>query len=363
MRRGYLLFGHEGGLMAQAFDSEELRISGEAVPLADRLGTTIQGANLSYRRRNFTASDNGLLIYDAQTGRQRTQMLWVDRTGKLLHTLAQLDNVSVPSLSPDESRIVVARKDLATNNNDLWLTDALGDNLVRFTFDPGSDLLGLWSPDGQRIVWTSTRNGSFDLYEKELSSNGQDRLLLRSDQPKFPLDWSRDGRYLLYRQIGPQTGHDIFVLPTSGERKPFAYLQTPAMENGGAFSPDGRWIAYNSDESGRFEVYIESFPTHGGKRQISPTGGSGPRWRADGKELYYYSLDGKLMSVYVTAGEGTLTTGTPMPLFAFRPVGTIGIPSYAVTRNGQRFLLSAIVETDSKAPLSVVQNWTAGIKR
>jgi eukaryotic-like serine/threonine-protein kinase len=361
-RRGYLMFGREGGLVAQAFDTDTLRLSGEAAPIAARVGT-VQGGSLSYRRRNFTASANGLLVYDPHTDRQRSQMLWVDRHGKALQTLTQLDNVSVPSLSPDESRIVVARKDLATNNNDLWLTDALGDNPVKFTFDLGSDLLGLWSPDSQCIVWTSTRNGSFDLYEKEVSSKGQDTLLLRSELPKFPLDWSRDGRYLLYRQIGPQTNHDIFVLPTSGDRKPFPYLQTPAMENGGAFSPDGRWIAYASDESGRVEVYVESFPTHSGKRQISPAGGAGPRWRADGKELYYYSPDGRLMAVSVTGDGRTLTTGTAAALFAFRPAGAIAVPSYAVTRNGERFLLSAIVETDAKAALSVVENWTEGIKR
>jgi Tol biopolymer transport system component len=318
---------------------------------------------MSYFRRNFSASANGLLIYDAHADRQRSQLLWVDRHGKPLTVLAQLDNVSIPSLSPDETRIVVARKDLATNNNDLWLTDARGGSPVRFTFDPGSDILGLWSPDGQRIVWSSTRNGSFDLYEKEVSSTGQDTLLLRSEEPKFPLDWSRDGGSLLFRQIGPQTGHDIYVLPTNGERKPFAYLRTPAMENGGAFSPDGRWIAYNSDESGPYEVYIERFPTHGGKRQISPTGGSGARWRADGKELYYHSLDGTLMAVSVTGDGATLTTGTPAPLFAFRAAGTMTVPSYAVTRDGQRFLLSAIVETDPRAVLSVVQNWTVGVVR
>jgi Tol biopolymer transport system component/DNA-binding winged helix-turn-helix (wHTH) protein len=362
LNRGYVLFGRDGGLVAQAFDAGTLRISGEAVSIADRLGTVL-GANISYFRRNFSASANGLLIYDGHADRQRSQLLWVDRYGKPLTVLAQLDNVSVPFLSPDESRIVVARKDLATNNNDLWLTDAFGSSPVRFTFDPGSDILGLWSPDGQRIVWSSTRNGSFDLYEKEVSSTGQETVLLRSEEPKFPLDWSRDGRYLLFRQIGPQTGHDIFVLPTSGERKPFPYLHAPAMENGGAFSPDGRWIAYNSDESGRYEVYIESFPTHGGKRQISPAGGAGPRWRADGNELYYHSLDGRLMGVSVTGDGATLTTGTPTPLLAFRAAATMTVPSYAVTRDGQRFLLSAIVDTDPRAPLSVVQNWTAGVGR
>ena len=131
--------------MAQTFDSETLRIIGEAEPIAARLGT-VQGANISYRRRNFTVSDNGLLVYDPHTDRQRTQLVWVDRNGKPIHVLAQLDNVSVPSLSPDESRIIVARKDLASNNNDLWLTDSLGNNPVRFTFDPGSDLHGLVVP-------------------------------------------------------------------------------------------------------------------------------------------------------------------------------------------------------------------------
>ena len=196
-----------------------------------------------------------------------------------------------------------------------------------------------------------------------MSSKGRDTLLLRSDEPKFPLDWSRDGRYLLYRQIGPQTSHDIFVLPTTGGSKPFPYLQTPAMENGGAFSPDGNWIAYNSDDSGRSEVYVERFPTHGGKRQISPAGGSGPRWRADGKELYYYSLDGKLMAVSVANVGETLATGTPTALFPFRPAGAPTVPSYTATRDGQRFLLSAIVDIDPRAPLSVVQNWTAGVGR
>src|SRR5262249_26192841 len=150
--------------------------------------------------------------------------------------------VSIPSLSPDESRIVVARKDLATNNNDLWLMDTFGKSPAKFTFDQGNDLLGLWSPDGQRIVWSSTRNGSIDLYEKEVSGAGQDTPLLLSAEYKFPLDWSQDGRYLLFRQTGPQTGSDIFVLPMKGERKPFPYLQTAAVEASGTVSPNGRWI-------------------------------------------------------------------------------------------------------------------------
>jgi DNA-binding winged helix-turn-helix (wHTH) protein/Tol biopolymer transport system component len=356
--RGYLLFGREGGLMAQAFDADALRLSGEATPIATRVGTV--PGNLSYRRRNFTASGTGLLIYDPQTGRQRSQLLWVDRAGKPLRRLEHLEDVSVAALSPNESRIVVARKDLTRNDNDLWLTDAAGSSPVRFTFDPGSDLLGLWSPDGRRIVWTSTRNGSFDLYEKAVDGTGKDTPMLQSAEPKFPLDWSRDGRYLLYRQIDPRTNHDIFVLSMEGERKPVPYLQTLAIENGGAFSPDGKWIAYSSDESGRVEVYVERFPTHGGKRQISLAGGGGPRWRADGKELYFHALDGALMAVSVTDGGAALTTGAPTTLFAFRAAAAVTVPSYSPARDGQRFLLTAVVESDAKAPLSVVLGWTSG---
>jgi Tol biopolymer transport system component/DNA-binding winged helix-turn-helix (wHTH) protein len=363
--RGYLLFGRDGGLVAQRFDTATLRVSGPDIPIADRLGT-IQGAtNLSYRRRTFTASANGLLIYDAHADRTATRMLWVDRAGKPLRVLADVDNVSVPALSPDGKRVVVARKNLATNDNDLWLTDVSGGNPVRFTFDPGSDILGLWAPDGRRIVWTSSRNGSFDLYEKAASHDGKDTLLLGSKEYKFPLDWSRDGRYLLFRQTGTHTAGDLFVLPTTGDRKPFVYLQTSAMENGGAFSPDGNWIAYSSDEAepGRFEVYVERFPTHGGKRQVTSTGGTAPRWRADGRELYYYSLDGRLTALTVTDDGGILTTGTPTALFAFRPASTVTYASYVVADNGQSFLLSALVETAPEAALSVVQNWTVSIER
>ena len=174
--------------------------------------------------------------------------------------------------------------------------------------------------------------------------------------------WSRDGRYILYRQIDLQVKYDLWVLPLFGERKPFPFLQTEANEAAGVFSPDGRWIAYCSDESGRYEVYVESFPERGGKRQISYTGGSGPRWRGDGKELYYQAPDGKLMAMPVTDGA-SLAVGSPVTLFEFRPSSNLISPFYSVSRDGQRFLLSTIVETEKSAPLTVVVNWTAGVKR
>jgi hypothetical protein len=185
------------------------------------------------------------------------------------------------------------------------------------------------------------------------------KLLFQSEYFKFPTDWSRDGRYILYRQIDPQPKYDLWVLPLFGKREPFPFLRTEANETAGVFSPDGRWIAYISDESGRYEVYVESFPERGGKRQISTSGGSGPRWRGDGKELYYQTPDGKLMATPVTDSTN-LAVGAPVALFEFRPSSGLIAPFYSVSRDGQRFLLSTIVETEPNAPLTVWVNWAAG---
>jgi len=194
--------------------------------------------------------------------------------------------------------------------------------------------------------------------------------LLKSAHVKFPTDWSRDGRFIIYRQADPKTKFDVWVLPVAGtggkpssELKPFPVLQTVASENAATLSPDGRWLAYASDETGRDEVYVQSFPTGGGKRQLSFGGAYSPRWRRDGKELFYYSSDGKLMAVPVEKGE-SFTTGTPVALFDFRAgsSGSATVP-YAVTADGQRFLLNAVVENETAAALTVVSNWTAELKR
>ncbi|MGH9852694.1 MAG: TolB family protein, partial [Blastocatellia bacterium] len=235
-------------------------------------------------------------------------------------------------------------------------------NAGRFTFDPANDQFPIWSPDGSRIVWASDRSGWFHLYEKNADNPGQDALLLQNEYFKFPTDWSRDERYLIYRQIDPKSRNDLWVLPLFGERKPFPFLQTADNEASGVVSPDGKWMAYISDMSGRYEVYVESFPGHGGKRQVSTAGGTGPQWRRDGRELYYHALDGKLMAVSITGGA-SFNAGAPVALFEFRASDNLSNPYYSVTRDGQRFLLSTIVETEPNAPLTAVVNWAAGVKK
>jgi Tol biopolymer transport system component len=237
-----------------------------------------------------------------------------------------------------------------------------GANATRFTFYPGINSFPVWSPDGSRIVWVSTReDGRNRFYQKAASGVGQEEPLLNISG--VPYDWSRDGRFIIYSQSDLKTRWDVWVLPLDGEQKPFPFLQTDAYESTARLSPDGRWLAYVSDESGRFEVYVQRFPAHGSKRQVSTGGGAGPHWRRDGKELFYYAADGKLMAMPVGSGE-SFEMGTAVALFEFR-FGSVAPTSapYTVTGDGQRFLVNAIVDAEPRAPLTVVVNWAAGARR
>ncbi|HYM98606.1 MAG TPA: hypothetical protein VET25_02600, partial [Aestuariivirgaceae bacterium] len=360
---GYLIFGREDGLMAQPFDAARRQLTGEPFSVAGQVRTTLD--NVISRRRSFAVSENGVLVFDPFPNRLRNQLIWVDREGKQTASLDGLDNVGKLRLSPDDKRFLVERLDLQTGNNDLWLSDLTGGNATRFTFDPANDSFPVWSPDGNRVVWSSNREGAYHLYEKATNGAGQDALLLKSDYLKFPMDWSRDGRFIIYRDINPKTKLDLWVLPVgpqAGELKPFPFLQTEANETTAVLSPDGQWLAYSSDEAGQYEIYVQSFPVGGGKRQVSRGGGIGPHWRGDGKELFYHASDGKLMAATVKGGA-SFEAGHPVALFDFRPGGNVRAAYYSVTADGQKFLLSTIVETEATAPLTVVINWTANLKR
>ena len=360
--KGYLLFGREGALMAQPFDSASRQLIGEPFLVTAQVGVTL-GTIFNLRHRIFAVSDNGVLVVDQLPHRQRNQLMWVDRGGKQISSLDDLTNAAMLTLSPDGQRFVVPRLDLQTGNSNLWVADASGQNAIRFTFDTAIDNYPIWSPDGSRIVWCSDREGIYQLYQKAASGAGQDTLVLKSDYYKFPTNWSRDGRYIIYREINPKTKFDVWVLPVgpeAGAQKPFPFLDTEANEAAAVLSPDERWMAYCSDESGQYEVYVQSFPEHGSKRQISTGGGIGPRWTS--KELFYHALDGKLMAVEVKSGQ-SLEARAPLPLFEFRAGGNLITPYYDVTRDGQKFLLSTIVETEPAAPLTIMFNWTAAFKK
>jgi len=237
---------------------------------------------------------------------------------------------------------------------------------TRFTFDPADERGAVWQPGGRRIVFASNRKGHFDLYQKSSSGAGSEDLLLESKLDKFPSSCSPDGRFLLYQTVDSKTRSDLWVLPLSGDRKPYPFLQTEFAELQGRFSADGKWVAYTSNESGTAQVYVRSFPDSGGKWQISTNGGAQPQWRHDGKELFWLSSDRKLMAVDVKSNGSTFDVGVPKALFELR-IQTAGLPGprnfYVAAADGQRFLVASVPEERFTTPTTVVVNWTAGLKQ
>jgi serine/threonine protein kinase/Tol biopolymer transport system component len=356
---GWLVFGRDGALLARPFDARRLEFTGEPFSLSDKLASDL--VIIDYF--TFSVSDNGVLVFDARVNRRRRQYLWMERRGQLIKMLDVDAGIYQHRLSPDEKRFIADRLDSQASTFDLWLYDVSGSNPQRFTFEPAIDFFPVWSPDGKRIVWASTREVIPNLYQKAASGAGEETPLLKSDYNKLPTDWSLDGRFIIYREVNPKTKYDLWVLPMTESGDAFPVARTEANETAGALSPDGRWLAYASDLSGRYEVYVQSFPGGGGKRQVSTGGGNNPRWRRDGRELFYYAGDGKLMTVPVSSSE-SFEMGAPVSLFEFRD-GTLGgtTTPYAVTADGQRFLINAVVEPEPKAPLTVVVNWAAGMKK
>ncbi len=355
---GYLLFLRERTLMAQAFDAGKLQLTGEPFPIAEQVGL-----NPSNARAFFAVSDNGVLVYRDFVFTD-TQLAWFDRTGKQLAPVGTVGQITNLALSPDDQRVAVTRFDTQTGSTDLWLIDQARE--TRLTFDPANDASPVWSPDGSRIAFNSSRSGSIDLYVKP-SSGGTEDLLFKSSNPKGPQAWSADGRFILYSEADPKTNIDLWVLPLFGDRKPIPFLQTAFIETQGRFSPDGKWIAYASNESGPFQVYVRPFPPSGSQWMVSTNGGNQPRWRRDGKELFYLGPDRKLMVVDVKEDGNSFTASSPRALFDMR-VATITLgPSsnstYEVARDAQHFLVNTQVEESAPSPLTVVLNWTAGLKR
>jgi Tol biopolymer transport system component len=247
-------------------------------------------------------------------------------------------------------------------NQDVWRIDLTRGIQSRVTFDEGSDQVPVWSPDDQQIVFSSSRKGAYDLYRKSSTGSGTDELLLETPENKFPMGISRDGRFLLYRNTSPNVNWDLRALPLQGEARPIAVSETPFQEMMGEFAPDGRWVAYQSNESGNYEIHVQSFPTPSVRMQISTGGGAQPRWRRDGKELFYIGLDSRLMAVAVsTDARGQIQVTAPTPLFLTRPAGGpipgVQKQQYVVAADGQRFLVNTITDEAVASPITLVLDW------
>jgi len=356
---GHLLFRREATLMAQPFDAGRLQTTGEMFPVAEQVGV---GANVNYGA--FSASYDGGLAYWSGALEDR-ELVWMDRAGKRVGAIVKPGAIGDAALSPDGKTIAVTVGNVPTS--DVWLQDLARGVMSRFTFGPGSGSGPVWSPDGTRIAFTSrVGSGAYNIYLKPSSGVGKEELLKAAGFNSFARDWSRDGKFIVFEEDSGRTNRDVWLLPVEGDHKPVPYLQSPFNEQRGQFSPDGRWMAYVSNESGRNEVYVQPIPASGAKRQISTAGGEFPRWRRDGKELFYLAVDRKLMAVPVSIGgaaSGSFEIGPAQPLFEI-PTGALA-GSLQPAADGQRFL--AIVPAGGEAaaatPITVITNWQAGLQK
>jgi Tol biopolymer transport system component len=359
--------------MAQRFAAATLRLSAEPFPVAEQVGYSAL-----FAQGDYAVSENGVLAY--LRGGGQSQLTWFDRTGKRIGTLGEPGiHDGRFSLSPDDKRVAVALRDPETGTSDIWLIEVGRGVSSRLTFDPKDDLAPVWSPDGERLVFSSNRAGAFDLYRIDANGGGREQLLLKSGLTKWARDWSRDGRFLLYNETDNGAQDFLWMLPLFGGRKPVPFQRPEAWEGSSALSPDGKWVAFHSAElagtSGGFgknEIYVRAAPgTETGapsdaayrnreKWQISTGGGGLPQWRRDGRALYYLAPDNRVMAVAVGADPRS-QPGVPRVLFEAPLSGADAGHGYAVTGDGQRLLVLSRVEANATAA-TVVLNWTKGLK-
>jgi dipeptidyl aminopeptidase/acylaminoacyl peptidase len=353
--QGHLLYVRETTLMAQPFDLDGAVTTGPPFPLAEGIRF-----NQRFNSAVFTVSANGALAYLTGNEVIENSLIWVDREGRVIDTVGEPGFYWNCRLSPDGKRLAVDLDDAARSNRDVWVYDLTRGIKTRITFDSTDSWLPLWSPDGKRIAFTAERATAFDLFVKPADGTGEAELLLATDATKRPMDWSADGRFILYRSA--KSGEDdTWVLPMSsgaGVRgEPIAFQKTSFDEDAGCFSPDGRWIAYSSNESGRLEVYVRPFPDGGGKWQVSTQGGDLPRWSRDGKEIFYLSLTDQMVVAQVDGSQPSFDVGTVRPLFETNLWSSAS--PYDVSADGQRFILVAMPPSGRATSVSIIQNWDA----
>jgi eukaryotic-like serine/threonine-protein kinase len=356
---GYLLFVDENTLWGQKFDVERLEVEGQPFLVAEHVGrnTAMMGA--------VSASTTGIIAY-ADTLVHNGRLSWMDRKGTPLDSTGPLEGDYIDfRLSPDEQRLAASLVDPKTNIVEIWLTDLARSSTTRVSSGGLVTASALWSPDGTRLMFRSNRNGIIEFFEKSAAGGGNDRLVLPGAQMPslnlIPTDWSHDGRNVIFSAPAPGSENDLWLWPVTEGEKPAKLIASPANQMHGNFSPAAGLVAYTSSETGKFEVYVETIPRSDRRWVVSTSGGYEPRWRADGREIYYLSNDRKLMAVTVGAG---LTFGIPTPLFQTRvQPGVIALRThYVPSRDGQRFLVNTASDT-AGSPITVVLNWTALLKK
>jgi serine/threonine protein kinase len=351
---GYLLFYRDGNLLAQRFDQKRFAVTGEPTAIL----TDIQ-YQPQVKKAVFGASESGLLVAQTGSGVALSQPVWFDRKGKDLGAIGKPDVYGNIFIAPHGRSVAVDKTDIGSQNTDVWTYGLQHDRPKRLTFDPAQDSVPIWSPDGARLVFASNRQSIQGLYLKNSDGAEPEKIIVQGDLDSFPNDWSRDGKYILYIR-----GNDLWFV-TVPELKSSMFLKAASALRNGQFSPDGKWVAYASNETGKWEIYVTSYPEPRGKWQVSTGGGEQPRWRGDGKELFYLSSDGKMMAAPVTTGAN-FDAGTPVALFQAsprQPVPIYDLFVYDVSRDGQRFLINTQVRQAETTPMSVVLNWSAKLNK
>jgi serine/threonine protein kinase len=353
---GYLLYVNQGALVAQPFDARNLKITGDPITVAEQIAEV--GPEHYF---DFSASDDGVLAY--QTGSQKSQLVWYDREGKKLEALGDPDSYASVSLSPDGRHAAAGLLDPDGRQSDVWTIELSRGAKTRLTFNPQSDGDPVWSPDGKRIAFSSNRagDGHIHVYGTSASATGDDQLLLNGNADDVPTSWSRDGKNILFMRFQNEVPGSVWVLSLD-DRQAKPLLQSDSFEQAaGAFSPNGRFIAYDSTESGRLEVYVQTFPLSGQKWIISSGGGTIPRWRDDGKEIFYLTQDGKVMSAQLKS-DSSFDNVVTKQLFKLDIKLASGY-SFDATPDGSRFLINTPAEANTPAPMVVVLNWPATLKQ
>jgi len=361
---GFLLFVREGNLMEQAFDLSSRKLAGEPSTIAERVHWVPPSSFAP-----FSVSADGRVLAYRSAVSAASQLFWFDRSGKRLGSVGQPGQYSQPRLSPDGRRAMLHQPDARRGNRDLWAIELSTGVSSRITTHPANDWNQVWSPDGSRVAFASDRLGLLSIYERSATGTGGEELVLGDKSAGvIPEDWSLDGRWLLYH-INNGKSQDLWLLPQRGDRRPVPLVQSEFTEVQARFSPDGRFVAYASNESGRFEVYVCTNPSAytgpAGKWRVSTNGGEEPKWRRDGRELYYLAPDKILMAVDVTTKGGPFEAGRPKALFKScgysfaQPL----LGTYDVAADGKRFLINCLLEETASSPITVTVNWSAGLKR
>ena len=354
---GHLLFVRQETLFAQNFNPVQLTVSGNLIPVAEHL--SVIASNVA----PLSASDTGTIVFRAGSSNVLRQLKWFDRSGKEVGNIGDPDAASplFPSVSPNGKLLALQRT--KAGNADIWVLDTVRGVPNRFTFDPATDSYPTWSYDSSRIIFSSNRKGAYALYQMSANRPSSQELVLATSANMQTQDWSSANGFVLYRTPDSKMGYDLFAFQADGDKKELKVVATDYDEREGQFSPDGKWIAYQSNKSNRYEIYVQAFPGPGSVLPISTNGGTQVRWGRDGKELFYIALDNRLMSVPIrVASDGqTIEPGAPIPLFLTSVGGALQSSSgaghqYAVSDNGQRFLMNTFVETSAE-PITVILNW------